>query len=580
MERRSDFEAKLAVSGPGKPLDIQLLSAELTAEAERRRDVVLALEQGHQFDNATVSAAAKAFGCSKRQFNRYRRRYRETGELTALLSQGHDGGRGKSRLPDELEEIIGEVIDQYDRNFPEALDIQIIGEIERRCHEVGAKCCSRRTLRARIARVSARERAARRYGRKIARELHEPHKGQTPKLDYPLERVQIDHTLVDVVCTGTHDRGHVGRLWITLAIDEVTRAILAFVLSWEYPNASTVAQCLYRVMTPKDEWLKRVGTTLTWPMFGTPDRIYLDNAAEFSSRALRFGCKQYNIGLEHRPKGLPHFGGIIERVVGTVMAEMRLLSAATAKRRGFSKIKTVNPNEKAEMSREELEAWLIEFICGQYHGRPHTTTRQNPQLAWMRGIYGTERRVGRGAPEVPKDKQKIYLDFADLETRTVERYGIRWDNIRYWGEVLRPLLDASDQRRHIVRRNPYDASRIYFRHPVDGLYYELRASDITLPSVPVWEYQQAHRREREEFGDRPDTETAMASIKRQREIEAQARSRTQQYKRRKNQERRRQAAEVVDEVTPLAHHSDQPNATSPPKTEMPRRDMIYEVYDD
>ena len=580
MERRSDYEAKLAVSGPGTPLDIQLLSPDLLAEAERRRDIVLTLERGDRFDNATVSAAAEAFGCSTRQFNRYRRRYRETGELTSLLSQGRDGGRGKSRLPDELEEIIREVLEQYDRNHPEALDIQIIGEIERSCDEVGVKCCSRKTLRARIRKVPSRERTARRYGRKIARERHEHHKGQTPKLDYPLERVQIDHTLVDVVCTGTYDRGHVGRLWITLAIDETTRAILAFVLSWEYPNASTVAQCLYRVMTPKDEWLKRVGTPLTWPMFGTPDRIYLDNAAEFSSRALRFGCKQNNIYLEHRPKGLTHFGGIIERVVGTVMTEMRLLSAATAKRRGFSKVKTVNPNEKAEMSREELEAWLIEFICGQYHTRPHTATRQNPQLAWMRGIYGTERRAGRGAPAVPKDKQKIYLDFADLETRTVERYGIRWDNICYWGEVLRPFLDANDQRRHVVRRNPYDASRIYFRHPDDGLYYELRCSDITLPSVPVWEYQQAHKREKEEFGDRPDTETAMASIKRQREIEARARNLTQQHKRRKNQERRRQAAEVVDEVTPLSPNQDEPDTASSPTAASPRRDVIYEVYDD
>ena len=171
------------------------------------------------------------------------------------------------------------------------------------------------------------------------------------------------------------------------------------------------------------------------------------------------------------------------------------------------------------------------------------------------------------------------MDFADLETRTIERYGIRWDNIRYWGEVLRPFLDAGDQRRHIVRRNPYDASRIYFRHPDDGLYYELRCSDITLPSVPVWEYQQAHKREKEEFGDRPDTETTMASIKRQRRIEEQARNQTQEHKRRKNQERRRQAAEVVDEVTPLSFSQDEPNADSPPTVEPPRRDVIYEVYE-
>lgn len=579
MERRSDYEAKLAVAGPGTPLDIQLISAEQIAEAERRRAIVLRVESGDRFDAGTVGAAAAEFGCSLRQFNRYRRRYCETGALTTLLSQGHSGGRGKSRLDPRLEDLIRKVREDIDRDLPQALDVQVIGEIKRRCQEEGVKCCSDKTLRARLVATPARERTARRYSRKVASERHEPLKGQTPKLTYPLERVQIDHSLVDVVCTGHEDRGHVGRLWITLAIDEVSRAILAFVLSWEYPNASTVAQCLYRVMTPKDQWLKRAGVPLSWPMFGTPDRVFLDNAAEFWSRAIRFGCNQYNIQLEHRPKGRPQFGGIVERLVGTVMTEMRLLRAATAKDRGFSKVKTVNPNEKAEMSRDELEAWLLEFICGQYHLRPHSHTKQNPQLAWMRGIHGTERRAGRGAPPIPKDKEKIYLDFADFETRSIERYGIRWDNIRYWGEVLRPFLDAGDQRRHVVRRNPYDAARIFFRHPDDGVYHELRASDITLPSVPVWEYQQEHRRQREEFGDRPDTETTMASIKRQRRIEAEARNRTQQHKRRKNQERRRQAEEVVAEVTPRSPETVTDDAVHAKPASRSRRDVFYEVYE-
>ena len=72
----------------------------------------------------------------------------------------------------------------------------------------------------------------------------------------------------------------------------------------------------------------------------------------------------------------------------------------------------------------------------------------------------------------------------------------------------------------------------------------------------------------------------MASIKRQREIEARARNLTQQHKRRKNQERRRQAAEVVDEVTPLSPNQDEPDTASSPTAASPRRDVIYEVYDD
>ncbi|MEN1565505.1 Mu transposase C-terminal domain-containing protein, partial [Pseudomonas aeruginosa] len=75
-------------------------------------------------------------------------------------------------------------------------------------------------------------------------------------------------------------------------------------------------------------------------------------------------------------------------------------------------------------------------------------------LAWERGIYGTEKRAGAGLPPIIADKQKLYLDFADIEDRTIERYGMRWDNIEYWDEVLRPFLDAGEQRKFVVRRNP------------------------------------------------------------------------------------------------------------------------------
>ncbi|EQL42629.1 hypothetical protein M770_35330 (plasmid) [Pseudomonas aeruginosa VRFPA03] len=171
-------------------------------------------------------------------------------------------------------------------------------------------------------------------------------------------------------------------------------------------------------------------------MYGTPNSVYLDNAAEFWSRALFYGCREYGIAPpEHRPPGLVHFGGIIERFMGTAMDQMRLLPAATARDRGFDKVKTRNPNEAAEMTLDELEVWMLEFICGQYHVRPHSTTKQRPDLAWERGIYGTEKRAGAGLPPIIADKQKLYLDFADIEDRTIERYGMRWDNIVNVGTI-------------------------------------------------------------------------------------------------------------------------------------------------
>ena len=60
-----------------------------------------------------------------------------------------------------------------------------------------------------------------------------------------------------------------------------------------------------------------------------PSSGYLDNAAEFKSEALRRGCEQHGIALDYRPPGEPHYGGIVERVIGTMMTMVHELPGAT-----------------------------------------------------------------------------------------------------------------------------------------------------------------------------------------------------------------------------------------------------------
>jgi putative transposase len=50
-------------------------------------------------------------------------------------------------------------------------------------------------------------------------------------------------------------------------------------------------------------------------MSGKPAALYLDNAAEFKSEALRRGCEQHGVQVRWRPPGQPHYGGIVERRV-------------------------------------------------------------------------------------------------------------------------------------------------------------------------------------------------------------------------------------------------------------------------
>jgi putative transposase len=56
-------------------------------------------------------------------------------------------------------------------------------------------------------------------------------------------------------------------------------------------------------------------------MGGKPAQLYVDNASEFKSEALRRGCEQHGIALEYRPAGRPHLPASRRRIAAECRRE-------------------------------------------------------------------------------------------------------------------------------------------------------------------------------------------------------------------------------------------------------------------
>jgi transposase InsO family protein len=107
---------------------------------------------------------------------------------------------------------------------------------------------------------------------------------------------------MDLIVVDERHRLPVGRPYLTVAIDVVSRCVAA---------------------------LEQLAVEAVRPMAGKPDELYVDNAVEFKSEALRRGCEQHGTGLRYRPPGRPHFGGIVERLIGTMMRLVHELPGTT-----------------------------------------------------------------------------------------------------------------------------------------------------------------------------------------------------------------------------------------------------------
>lgn len=481
-------------------------------EARRMLPVVRELANNPQRTREQVRAAAAKLGCGPTHLYALLRRYAVDRRLTSLLPQKPGPLRGFTRLAGEVEGVIEQAIETVylSRQRPKIADLVI--EIRRQCRALGLPPPGRKAITARLRAHPQQEVMKRREGRKAARDRFAPVAGAL-EVGWPLALIQIDHTLVDVIVVDSVSRAPIQRPWLTLAIDVYSRCVVGFHLSLEPPSATSVALCIAQTILPKSAWLGERKIEAEWPVHGLFERLHLDNAREFRSEALRRGCEQYGIAIDYRPVRTPHYGGHIERLIGTMMGKVHLLPGTT-----FSDTRVkgdLDPEKYAAMTLDEVERWLTHAITGVYHRDTHRALGVPPLVAWQRGIQGDAETLGRGDPPSVADPRRLLIDFLPMERRLVRREGVSLHSIDYWSDVLSAWIGEKERR--IVRYDPRDLSRIYLLGP-DGQYYDLSYRRLGQPPISLWEHRLARKRLREDGRRHFDEDAIFRTIETMRRI--------------------------------------------------------------
>jgi transposase InsO family protein len=151
--------------------------------------------------------------------------------------------------------------------------------------------------------------------------------------------------------------------------------VAGFHVSLWSPSTISLPLALSQAVLPKISWLADCELqTLDWPVDGLPRTIHVDNAKEFNAEALVRGCPEYGIRLDHRPPGRPHFGGHIERLIGTMMGAVHLLPGTTFL--NGSEKGSYASEERASLTLPELERWLALQIAGSQVDGAHVSSKR------------------------------------------------------------------------------------------------------------------------------------------------------------------------------------------------------------
>lgn len=465
-------------------LDLTKLSNEEYGALVLQRDVINGLLAGER-SRLAAEAAARLTGRSTATIYRQRKRYIAQRNLLAFVKPKPTGGRGRSRLDPAHEEIIAQELKRFLRRC-RGQEVEIfVKAVLARFREDESKP-SARTIRRRFEAISERQKVAHWEGHGKASEQHNLQKGSTPKCSRPLERIQIDATRSDIWLASAEDGTPLGRPWVTLAIDEFSRVVLAVFVTFNAPSSDELAAVMALAALPKERWLTEYGCEdIDWPFYGVPLVAFTDRGVDFTAHAAGRGLESWGGRWEHRAQ--PHHGGIIERLIGTAMMQTRLLEGNTR----FSKAKRhedrVDPSKTAKLTRREYTRALIEFFGREYHHRVHPELGMSPHDMWHLGC------LKAGEPTKVSDPFAFYLDFLPTVTPTVQKYGVRASFLEYRAPELQKILNAAKSLRVDVKIDPADVTRAFIKHPITGVYFEARSEPICVTSVTREEWEH-HRR--------------------------------------------------------------------------------------
>jgi putative transposase len=475
---------------PSGAIELDKVSKEQFAQATAREKATKELLRYGVLSQLDAHTLARTFGVSSRTIRRWVVRYKAQPDFTAFLDKPRGPKPGHNSLDQTVEAIIRHAVRLKLKTSGNCSVRAVRATIRADCRNIGIGAPADSTILDRIKALKANPDNLPVAVAKKVRERTQPVRGSV-EVERPLEHVQIDHTLVDTHIVDPFDREDLGRPWFTVAIDTLTRVVPGFLLSLEAPSRLSVALCLRHAIFPKEAWLRQIGVAADWPVFGRMEKVFTDNAPEFISPSFKMGCERLHIKPELRPVGEPRYGGIVERLIGTLMRRLRLLPGNTYNE--ILKGRSPYPAASACLTLEALVAIFVNEICA-YHNERHSSLRTSPLAAW-KSAWRTP--SGIIVPSYPADPHTIFVNLLPHATRRLSREGIHIHSLQYRSPELEPYLKP--EARGVIRTDPRDISSVFADLPGDR-YLQVPWVNKNWPQMSLCEWDEIrakdHRRDK------------------------------------------------------------------------------------
>lgn len=291
-----------------------------------------------------------------------------------------------------------------------------------------------RTFYSRIKALPRLELLIGRYGYEYARKQLKVSKGPLPA-KYPLDVVEIDHTLMNLYVIDDLSFLPLGRPTITAIKDRHSKILLGLYLSFHGGGLPSIAGAIKHSLTAHhlafDLWPDLENS---WPAFGLGMIYSSDRGADYFSPRYRNMILDLGANYEYCQVRTPWLKGSIERFFLTL--EQTFFETLPGKtfnalvnRHGY------DPAKQAVIRFSTLVYLLHKWAVDYHNVTPHSRNMATPLELWQEGI-------SEAPPSMPMSIHRLNTILGDRQSGTLRNEGIQFLGLNY----------ADDNLQHLVNR--------------------------------------------------------------------------------------------------------------------------------
>lgn len=341
-----------------------------------------------------------------------------------------------------------------------------------------------------------------RHGKQYADNHFRMIKGHLPS-EYPLDVIEVDHTLLDIMVVDDELHLCLGRPWLTTMKDRYSGIIVGFSFSFQKTGVESIAECFKHSMTAHLDVQKRWPDIKNpWPSFGFAQYYEFDRGSDYLAEQCRRMVERTGAHYEYCATRAPWHKASIERFFGTVNETLfETLPGRTFP--SLLKRGDYDPEVDSVIKISTFTYLMHLWICDFHNVLPNADNQATPLDLWNAGIK-------LAPPRYAANLDDIDIMVGKHVEGTLTNEGLRYKWINYASDELSELMRTigkGQKVEFVINREDLGSAQV--KNPITDEYFEVQSTRPEYSSG-LSEYQ--HRYLRKEGGIKLNKKNAINEL--------------------------------------------------------------------